>query len=252
MRAAIAFVLIFIACRQNPLMAGDDQRIVRFYGGEVVRAEIKPDDGSVKVVNVNKFAPRSRVTSDVGYAVVTVRMDKGRSLGIYDYSLVNSRRDAFPCIAIMNSVEEFDASLRELKKTKPNKFYTLLFKVEMPLPNQKPEYLLRFNLIRGKNRDPRLHFVDVGKHPFTKTSKIPLEGMLGVVPDWPKPKPKPPPKPVEKPKPAADAKAKKSADKAAQKKSAAKKEASKKAPAKPAAKKPVAPKKKTQPSKAKK
>ncbi|NOY75666.1 MAG: hypothetical protein GXP32_07720 [Kiritimatiellaeota bacterium] len=195
MKIAFAIALACAACLPAALMGGDDQRIVRFYAGEVLRAELKPDDGTVKIVNVNKFAPRSRVTVDVGYAVVTVRPDKGRSLGIYDYSLVNRRRTAFPCVAITNEFGEYDASLRELQETKPNKLYNFLFRVEMPRPNEKPEYTLRFNLVKGKNRDPRLLFVDVTGHPYTKISKIPLEGMLGVVPDWPKPKP------VEKPEP---------------------------------------------------
>ena len=238
MKMAIAFSLLFAAVFPNSLIGGEDSRMVRFYAGEILRAEIKPDDDSIKVVNVNKFAPRSRVTADVGYAVVTVRLDKGRSLGIYDYSLVNSRRDVFPCVAIMNSFEEFDASLRELKTTKPNKYYNLLFRIEMPPPGMKPDFTLRFNLIRGKGRDPLLRFVDVGKHPFTKTSKIPLEGMLGVVPNWPKPKPKPKPKPVAKSVPAD----KKAAGKG-KKGESAKKTPPKKPAKKPASKKTAPPKK---------
>ena len=199
MKTTITFLLLHAVVFQNPLIGGDEPRMVRFYAGEVLRAELKPDDDSIKIVNVNKFAPRSRVTADVGYAIVTVRPDKGRSLGIYDYSLVNSRKDVFPCVAIMNSFGEFDASLRELIKTKPNELYNLLFRIEMPSPPMTNlDFTLRFNLIPGKGRDPVLHFVNVGHHPFTKTSRIPLDGMLGVVPNWPKPKHKPKPKTIAK------------------------------------------------------
>ena len=187
------------------MAADDDERIVRFYGGEVVRAELKPGDGGIKIVNVDKYAPRSRVTSDVGVAVVTVRMDKGRTLSLYDYSLVNGSKNVFPCVAIMNSVGEYDDSFREFTKTKPNELYNLLFKVEMPGYKKKPRYILRFNLRRGQKRDPKLSFVVLGKFPFTKTSKIPLEGMLGVIPERLKSKPKPKnkaAKPAPKKKPA--------------------------------------------------
>jgi hypothetical protein len=184
-------VVLGVACVQNTSIATDDgERSVRFYGGEVVRAELKPGDDYIEIVGVDKYAPPSRVTSDVGLAVVSVRMDKGRSLSVYDYSLVNARKDVFPCIAIMNSVEEYDASLRNIKDIQPNQLYNLLFKIEMPLPGKKPRFLLRFNLRRGVKRDPMLTFVNLGKFPFTKTSKIPLDGMLGVIPECMKPKPK--------------------------------------------------------------
>ena len=66
----------------------------------------------------------------------------------------------------------------------------------MPGYKQKPRYILRFNLRRGQKRDPELSFVVIGKFPFTKTSKIPLDGMLGVIPECMKTKPKPKPKPT--------------------------------------------------------
>ena len=200
MRFLLSMVVVLgVLCVQSVASAADGERIVRFYGGEVVRAELKPGDGGIEILNVDKYAPPSRVTTDLGVAVVSVRMDKGRTLSSYDYSLVNGRKDVFPCVAIMNSVGEYDDSFRKLTKTKPNQFFNLLFRVEMPGHKKKPRYIFRFNLRRGKKRDPILTFVDLGKFPFTKTSKIPLDGMLGVIPDCMKPKPKPKPKPVVKP-----------------------------------------------------
>lgn len=253
------FVLMGVACVQNTSKAADKgERIVRFYGGEVVRAELKPDDSSIEIVGVDKYAPRSRVTSDVGFAVVSVRMDKGRKLSVYDYALVNARKDVFPCVAIMNSAGEYDASLRNAMETKPNKVYNLLFKVEMPGYHQKSRYTLRFNLRKCPKRDPMLTFVNLGEFPFTKNSKIPLNGMLGVIPECMKPKPKPKPvaKPVEPIK--ADDKtakpdAKKATDKKDVKKNAKTAPAKKTPPAKPAKPAPKkAPAKKTSPKPAKK
>ena len=100
---------VFILFSNAVLRAADKNATSkRFYAGEVLRAEVQPDSASmpVTVSNVSQYEPKSRLTADVGYALVTVKLDHGRSLGMYDYSLVNSRKRVFPCIALMDGVGE--------------------------------------------------------------------------------------------------------------------------------------------------
>ncbi|MBN1865293.1 MAG: hypothetical protein JW808_10365 [Victivallales bacterium] len=170
------------------LFGADDPALSRrFYAGDILRAEVRPEDYSDPVVikNVSPYKPASRITTEVGYALLTVRLDAGRSLGIYDYSLFDGRA-VFPCVALMDDNGEFDASLWEIKDTKPDKMYSMLFKVQIPVMGI-PKYSLRFNLLQGKWQDVNLPFVNVKDMPFTAVKDIPQAGMLGVDPYKPKP-----------------------------------------------------------------
>ena len=174
---------VFILSSNTILCAADENAASkRFYAGEILRAEVQPDNASmpITVSNVSPHEPKSTITTDVGYALVTVKLDDGRSLGMYDYSLVNSGKRVFPCIALVDGADDYDGSKWEIKKTRTNKKYTMLFKVQLP-PNGPPEYDLRFNLMKNMNDIP-LPFINVKAQPFTDYKKIPMEGMLGVDP----------------------------------------------------------------------
>lgn len=158
-------------------------RFMRFHSGIVLSAELLPENPAipVKVANVSPFEPASRVTSDVAYASVVVKLDPGRSISVYDYSLLNSRRTEFKCIGVREGDDIFDANKWELASTSPDKLYTLLFKVELPPPNEKRDYLLHFNLNKSKSEDILLPFVLIDR-PFSLPSKIPAEGIIGIDP----------------------------------------------------------------------
>lgn len=207
-----------------PLHAEKAKTTKRFYGGEILRAEVKPDDASSPIIidNISPYEPKSRITSDVGYALLTVRMDPGRSLGMYDYSLVTTKNN-FPCVALMDTDGSFDGGKWEIKKTKPSRKYTMLFKIQMP-PRGKPKFNLRFNLLKNKWNDIPLPFVNVKNKPFTPVKDIPATGMLGEDPYKPKPTEAVPPggnKAKDKPKEAKKETTKKPVDKEAAKKAKA-------------------------------
>lgn len=171
----------------SSVIAVDQETSKRFYAGKILRAEVQPDNPDMPIVinNISEYEPESRITSDVGYAVITVDLDPGRSLGIYDYSLVNKQKKEFPCVAIAERENDFDRSNWEIAKPKPSRKYSMLFKVQLP-PMGAPKYDLRFNLIRDKWKDLPLEFINIGQKPFTSYKDIPPQGILGIDPNKPK------------------------------------------------------------------
>ncbi|HBC89596.1 MAG TPA: hypothetical protein DCZ94_21880 [Lentisphaeria bacterium] len=153
---------------------------VRFHSGTILAAEIMPDNPSSPVVvkNVSPYEPLSRMTSDVAYVAVTVKLDSGRTLSIYDYVLVNKKKDEFKCIAVREGDNDYDYNKWELLNTAPDRIYTLLFKVQLPAFNEKLEFVLRFTLGKNKSDELLVPLVKVDG-PFTSPSKIPPEGALG-------------------------------------------------------------------------
>ncbi len=171
----------------NDLYAEKNQTAKRFYAGNIIRAEVQPDNPEMPVVikNISEYEPKNQIASDIGFAVVTVNLDPGRTLGMYDYSLV-TKKNTFPCIALTARENDFDQKNWELTNTKPSKKYTMLFKVQLP-PMGQAKYDLRFNLRKNKWKDIPLEFINVGNKPFTKYKDIPHEGLLGIDPSKPKP-----------------------------------------------------------------
>ena len=156
-------------------------RNLRFHSGTILSAELLPQHLgiTVNVINVSPFEPASKDISDLANAAIVVKLDPGRSISVYDYSLLNNRKTEFKCIGVREGEETFDANKWELENTSPDKRYTLLFKVELPLSSEKCEYLLRFNLDKNKAETVILPFVLINR-PFTPPSKITDAGIVGV------------------------------------------------------------------------
>jgi hypothetical protein len=156
-------------------------RSLRFHSGTVLCAELLPENQEipVKVINVSPFEPASKVTSDAAYASVLVKLDSGRSISVYDYSLLNSRKTEFKCIGVREGENVFDANKWELANTGSDKLYTLLFKVELPQSSENCEYSLHFNLNKNISEEVLIPFVLIDR-AFIHHSKIPDEGILGI------------------------------------------------------------------------
>ena len=165
--------------------AGSEKKkmhVARIHSGTVLAAEIILDGADVPVIkNVDPLEPASRITSDVAYAAITIKADPGRSLSVYDYVLLNRRKDEFKCIGIREGDGDYDYQKWEYDSTKPDKLYTLLFKVQLPAFNEKLAYSLAYMLNKVKAEEVNIPFVKPG-NSFTPPSKIPPEGMLGVEP----------------------------------------------------------------------
>jgi hypothetical protein len=155
-------------------------RAMRFHSGMILFAELLPENPAipVTVMNVSPFEPASKVISNAAYASVVVKLDPGRSISVYDYSLLNSRKIEFKCIGVREGEDAFDANKWELASSSPDKLYTLLFRVELPQPGENCEYVLHFNLNRSRPEDVLLPFVKIDR-AFTPSSKIPVDGIIG-------------------------------------------------------------------------
>jgi len=156
------------------------EKSMRFHSGTLLSAELLPENPAipVKVINISPFEPPSKVTSDVAYASVVVRLDPGRSISVHDYSLFNDRKTEFKCIGVREGEDVFDSQKWELASTNPEKIYTLLFRVSLPSSNETPDYVLHFNLNKNRPEDVLLPFVIIDR-PFISPSKIPSEGIIG-------------------------------------------------------------------------
>lgn len=154
---------------------------VRFRSGWILCAEVQIKSiNNPAIININRYEPPSRVSGDAAYAAVTVELDKGRSIGIYDYVLRNDRNDIYPCVAIQENNGIFDAGSWEIRDTNPKNRYTMLFKVQLPPLSQNPEYYLQFTLLEKKAGDVLVKFRNIGDKPFTPSSNIPEEGLLSI------------------------------------------------------------------------
>jgi len=181
------FILVLALFVYSTAIYADNSTSKRFYGGVILRAEIRPDnpDAPIVILNVNEFKPKSKVLTNLGYAIITVNMDSGRSLGLYDYTLVDGNKE-FPIVAFLNKNQEYDAGEWVIKKTKSNKKYSMLFKIPL-LSTKNQTYKLRFKLLKNKVKDLPIKFINLKSNPFTSLEKIPAEGMVGVDPHKPKP-----------------------------------------------------------------
>ena len=195
-----------------------------FRTGTVLSAQLT--NVKIKVTGLSKHAPPPDIAeSDIAYAVVTVKLDKDRSLTIYDYELADGLA-TYPCWAISFNGGDFDAGKWEYPKTTTEETFSLLFLVKRKRDFKKfVNYKIQSRIIQGKGVE--LSFFNWDDKAMAPLKSIPATGNLGVdqTPP-PPPKPKAPPKPAAKPKDAkADKKAApatKPAPKAAEKKEASK------------------------------
>lgn len=113
------------------------------HSGKVVSTSVIMN--APKVLNLEGNTLPSKVKdSNAAYAKILMAPDPGRSLGVYDYVLVDQKGKEYPCIAIKEGKGDFDAANWSFDKCKPGARYTLLFKIEYPsgrvLYNLKYQY----------------------------------------------------------------------------------------------------------------
>ena len=157
---------------------------LRFRSGWVLCAEVAPvnDEQPLVLANVDPNEPEPDLKAAAGYAVVTVRLDPGRSFGIYDFVLEDGVGRPYPCMALRIDDKEYDAGAWQLEKTSPDQRYSLLFQVPLR-PGATLEYKLKFTLFGEDTEAPNLAFRPVDStDQFTPPAAILDEGTLGVDP----------------------------------------------------------------------
>lgn len=117
------------------------------------------------------------------YAVVVARLQPGRTLSIYDFSLEIGGK-AYPCVALRSGTGNFDAKDWVLKKTSPDETYSMLFIIDPARIGSGAEFgaALVYNLSQKGLRRTPVPFKNLGSGALTPVSDIPA---AGVFPDKP-------------------------------------------------------------------
>lgn len=156
------------------VVADDNDGKIRFRSGWIVAAE--QSTSSPKIINISKYEPPSRITADVAYVALVMRLDEGRKLSIYDYVLKRGPSE-YHCIALRENDGDFDSSKWLIENTNPKKTYTMLFKIQTAPFGQSSDLDLKFNLISPAGEYLRIKINNLRAAKFTNPNKIPEDGI---------------------------------------------------------------------------
>lgn len=141
-----------------------------FRSGEVLAAELS--SAPVRVANL----PAEETAGPRVYALVTVKIQQGRTLSVEDFSL-NALGGLYRCIAIRENNGPFDAKKWHYVSVSPQKKYGMLFALQIPAGQNYND--VKFDLVcnaPGQWRRTTLVFTDRQKQAFTAASGIPNTG----------------------------------------------------------------------------
>ena len=136
----------------------------KFRLGEILFAEIAKYDNS-KVIIMN---PEGIKQLD-GVASIVFKLNKGRSIGLCDYVLEDSKGRQYPSVALKIDDGVFDGSVWE--KDGEHK-YSLLFFINYQPDNSKQSYKLKYVLLKDIKDEHDLELINIGNENFTKPSVI--------------------------------------------------------------------------------
>ncbi len=156
--------------------------------GEVILSEIaKYDRMKLMIANLEGV-------KELDYcAVITVKIDKGRSIGVYDYVLIDNLNNTYPCVAIRVNDGVFDGNITDAKSDGKQR-YSMFFFVNQPSGIANPMFKLKYKIFDNQKDENDIEFKNIMEQDFTLPSKI-IEQVL--------PLPVPPPvsvPPLELPK----------------------------------------------------
>ncbi len=152
------------------------ERSVRFKSGSVISAEIS--SSKPEIFDESAYEPYK--ANKVSWAELVVRLDKGRSLSVDDYVLVQNGIES-KCLAIAEDEKVYSCRDSVFEKTNIFGFYRLLFPVPVQ-SSERPEFELRYKLLPSPLPDVPLKFRNMGSSAFTEATKIPQDGSLGLTP----------------------------------------------------------------------
>ena len=160
-------VLLSAAVLAGSLLHADT---VLFRSGEVLAAELS--SRKVPVANL----PAEETAQATFYALVTVKLQPGRTISTEDYSL-SALGGAYRCIAIRENNGAFDAANWHFAAVSPQKKYGLLFALQIPTGQNYRN--MKFALVcnaPGKWTRTELVFTDRASGGFTPAGSIPDKG----------------------------------------------------------------------------
>ena len=162
------------------VVTADDETSRRFCLGWIVSAEISYKPVSVWNQDTHAFSDKFK---EMAYAVVAVKLDRDRTLSIYDFSLVVDDTK-FPCVALRKGISDFNASTWQFTDTIAEEVYSILFIVDYPDLNSAKKIKLKlvYNLSKTSSVDYLIPFKNLNSGDFTPATNIPSEGILEVEP----------------------------------------------------------------------
>lgn len=148
---------------------------IPFRLGEVLTAEISRNKVTIKNLNTSDYNLKFK---HYAYAVVVFKLQKKRSISIYDFKL-NLKGKAYKCIAIRAGNRHFDTKNWRFTKTSPKTLYSLLFIVNSDvLGNAKkmiPANLL-YTLNKSGKTSYEIPFKFINYINLTPINRIPRDG----------------------------------------------------------------------------
>lgn len=175
MRSSSYILLLTVLCFMTWSVLGDTSS--RFRLGRILSAEVGLQ--TVSVVALDKDAFKFPYQKKA-YAIVTVKLDPGRSLSTYDFSLIHSGKK-YPCIAIRAGHDDFNGEKWLIRKASPEDMYSMLFVVDASAFGNDAKTInmtLQHNLSAKGQKRVSLSFKFLGNNSFISVTDIPDKGCL--------------------------------------------------------------------------
>ena len=150
----------------------------RFRSGELLCAELSTE---LPRIHNNQEADLSNLPEQKIYVALTVSLDIGRRISIYDYS-IKAFGATYRCIALRNGDDSIDGEKFESFGDGKDRRCTLYFALNArEIGQSNPEKLLLVCNAPPTSEQPVL-FVNCGTRPFTQPGKIPASGVMTALP----------------------------------------------------------------------
>ncbi|MHB9138552.1 MAG: hypothetical protein ACYC4Q_04025 [Victivallaceae bacterium] len=171
MKKIVLSVIIMLLFADLATAAGDTQ--VRFHLGWVISSEISRRQ--VTVLNQMPYA-FEEPSRNKAYAIVSVKLDSGRTLSIYDFSLIINEKK-YPCVALRTGISDFNAANWQIQDTSPKEIYSMLFIVDYPDLEYARDIKLnfRYNLAKNQAIECLIPFKNLNSGDFTPVTTLMAE-----------------------------------------------------------------------------
>lgn len=170
----IKLLIFTLLCASSFEMAG---ATIPFRLGNFLSAEISRNKVTIK--NFDSFNYNIKF-KHYAYAVVTFRLDKGRTISIYDFKLA-LKGEQYKCIALRSGDKNFDTKNWHITKTSPKTVYSLLFIVDSEVLGNAKKTLpaeLLYTLTKSGQTEYELPFNFINYTDLTQIDKIPSNGLF--------------------------------------------------------------------------
>ena len=148
---------------------------ILFRSGKVLTAELST--AKISVTKVNPDAKLSIPETPV-YAVISIKLDAGRSISIFDYFLELFGKD-IPCSAIRTR-RDFEFTTENISQSSP---LQLLFIADSKFIGKQgtEKLILKSRLNPGKLYSAEIPFTIIGQKSPINPDNVPAEGTFGTV-----------------------------------------------------------------------